>query len=164
MTLPGPTFQLHAALPPARKGGGKLRIQFVRELDRAGALHIPLGNFGVPDVVQVRRVGIVSLVRLARKVFYRDTISAAIAVSGCVQRLVQVADEMDDESQRSTPLGRRLVLVFQDRELLGNSLNDATASSAQILHLRQQAYDQRHIDEVPRRSRRLDIALVVSPR
>src|ERR1700736_3236370 len=100
MSVPSPTLQFHTALLPSRKRKGKLRVEVIRELHSIGALHLALGNFRVPDMVQVRRINIISVVWIAPEIFYRNAVPTPIAIRCCVQRLVQVPNEVNDEAQR----------------------------------------------------------------
>src|SRR5712671_3546259 len=91
VAFPSPGLQLHPALLPGwertREGG----VQCVCKLDGIRSLHLAFGNFRVPNMMEIRSVGIVPGVRISLEVFDGDAISATVAAGRAVQRLVQVA-------------------------------------------------------------------------
>ncbi len=59
-----------------------------------------------------------------------DAVSAAVGVCLRVERLVQVADEMNEEAQGIGALGSGRGLIFQDGELIQDRLGNATVRAA----------------------------------
>src|SRR5689334_13899471 len=98
--------------------------------------------------MQVRRVGIIVVVRLAAEVLYGDAIAAAVAVGLGVERLVEIADKMNDEAERVGAFDAGLGFVLEDGELLGDRGEDATAGAAEVLRIAC-FLAERDINEVP---------------
>src|SRR5271166_5285163 len=95
---------------------------------------------------------------------YRNTIASEIVVRAGVQRLMNVANEMNHESQSVSASLRRCATVAENTELIGKRARDAAGCGHAIF--RDIAFPRaaRNVDEVPGRGIRPDFALVVCPR
>ncbi len=80
----------------------KHRFQLFRGLLRSLSVHESLDDFDVPDFVEIRIVSFVRRIRFFRCAIEerdRNAVAAAIVICCVVQGLVNVADEMDYESE-----------------------------------------------------------------
>src|SRR5258707_5512463 len=162
MAFPSPRVQLHPALLPGGERAFERGIQRVRKLRGICSEHLAFRNLRIPNVMEIRNVGVISEVRIPREVFYRNTISATVAVGRAVQRLVQVAHNMNDKSQRRGTLRPGRVLIFQNGELIRKCLCHAATRTTKSLcrALRRAQWD---INKVPRRGGRISATLIVGP-
>ena len=111
---------------------GNLRFEFSRQfignLLRGFAICEVLDDIGVPDAVKVWPVIFRQRIRLHRGIAEecdRDTIPAPVIIGCSVERLVQVADEMNYESQRVGSLLSGRTRLAKDGQLVGNRAGDA---------------------------------------
>src|SRR6266436_8037124 len=59
VAFPSPRIQLHAALLPCSEGTLERGVESVRKLRSVGSLHLAFWNFRVPNVMEIRSIGIV---------------------------------------------------------------------------------------------------------
>ena len=76
-----------------------------------------------------------------------DVVAALVVLLAGVERLVQIADEMDQEHQGLRALLRRSAPVLQDRDVAGDLRRDAIAVLARLFE-RERLADV-HVLEVP---------------
>src|SRR6267143_2892989 len=123
VALPGPVVYVDARSFPSSTLRMKLLVQVVGVPERIGDFHIAFDNLGVPDLMQVGRI-IFTLrmesvgARFVAKIFHRHTISPVVGVGDGMQRLMHIADKMDEVAYRFSALKRIGGLVFQDGALL----------------------------------------------
>src|SRR5882762_1070587 len=118
VAFPSPGLQPHPALLPGWEGTHEGGVQCVCKLDGIRSLHLAFRNFRVPNMMKIWSVRIVPGVWIPFEVFDGDAISPAVAVGRAVQRLVQVAHEVNDKSQGGGALCSRSVLISQNGKLV----------------------------------------------
>jgi hypothetical protein len=128
VTLPRPIVEIDALILP------RCELRLEPFVDRSGELlggldaGDALDELHIPHTVKVQLVGrrdLVGLERLLTEERDGNTVAAAVIVRAGVERLVNVAYEMDDEPQRIRPRSRIARRVLEDLDLLGKSDGDA---------------------------------------
>src|SRR5512136_458774 len=99
--------------------------------------------------MQVRRIAVIVLARLAPEIIHWHAISTLIVVGNGVQRLVQIAHEVNDVAERLGSLRSVPILVLQNSELVLDGLRDATLFPAEIAE-RRALGSARNVDVMPR--------------
>src|SRR6266852_1765789 len=123
VALPGPGVHMDARSFPRGALRAKLLVQFVRVPERVGNFHVAFHNLRVPDLMKIGRI--ISALWMERveerfmaKIFHRHTVSAVVGIGDGMQRLMQIADKMDEVADRFGTLQGIGGLVFQDGALL----------------------------------------------
>src|SRR5215472_5090147 len=101
MNLPGPVVYVDASGFP----GSTLRAEFFIEVVgitvRIRDFHVALDDFRVPNLMKAGRI-VFALrmlrieLRLVMQIFHRNAISAVVAIVDDMERLVQIADKMNE--------------------------------------------------------------------
>src|SRR5439155_1402580 len=108
---------------------------FVGVTRRVGNFHVAFDYFGVPDLVQVGRI-IFALgagrieARFMAKVFHGHAITAVVGVGDGMERLMHIADKVDEVADRFATLGGISGLVFQNGALFFDCARHAAFGAA----------------------------------
>src|SRR5882672_12008892 len=86
--------------------------------------------------------------RFVAKIFHRRTISPIVGVGDGMQRLMHIADKMDEVAYRFGALQGIGGLVFQDGALLFDRAGDASISATELVQ-RPLVFPPRNIDVMP---------------
>ena len=132
VTFPSPSIEMNAGRLPfgviARKNFG----EEMGELGRISAFHVAFGDVGIPNGMEVRGEGVVVLLRASAEITDGSAVAALVVIGGGVQGHVKVTDEMNEVAKGVCAKMGIGGGVFEDGELVGNGLGDATFRAAKL--------------------------------
>src|ERR1700687_791676 len=150
---PGPGVHVDARSLPGGALRAKLLVQFVRVPERVGNFHVAFHNLRVPDLMKIGRIIFALLTerveeRFMAKIFHRHAVSAVVGIGDGMQRLMQIADKMDEVAYRFGALQGIGGLVFQDGGLLFDCTRHTSLRTAISVQL-PLMFPPRNIDVMP---------------
>jgi len=161
VTLPSPILNLNTGCAPFREVGSESLCEEPGVLGGLGTVHIVLEDRYVPDIVEIERIGFTNGLRSTPEVVDRDATSASIVVGTGVKRHVQVSNKVNDVANGVGAFVRIGGRIFQNGELIGDRLSDATTWATKFRKRRARGTSG-DVDVVPRTVLR-DVAHIVGP-